>query len=101
MGAGGCNAPGHPTLLCATSATKPWNLKRPQSTWSVPRPALALLPESLTVGQPDLVTAQIEGEPLLFRTLLAIPSRRRQTAAARTLADAMLTTVRGRRAATS
>jgi len=66
----------------------------------VPGPALALLPESLTVGQPDLVTAQIEGEPLLFRTLLAIPSRRRQTAAARTLADAMLTTVRDRRAAT-
>ncbi len=63
--------------------------------------ALALLPQSLTVGLPDLVTAQIEGEPILFRTLLAVPTQRRQTAAARTLADAMLTAVRVHRPGTS
>jgi DNA-binding transcriptional LysR family regulator len=62
--------------------------------------ALALLPQSLTVGQPDLVTVQIKGEPILFRTLLAVPTQQRQTAAARTLADAMLTAVRVKRPST-
>jgi DNA-binding transcriptional LysR family regulator len=57
---------------------------------------LALLPQSMTVGSPDIATAEIEGEPILFRTLLAVPSQRRQTAAARTLADAMLTAARAR-----
>jgi DNA-binding transcriptional LysR family regulator len=60
---------------------------------------LSLLPQSMTVGRPDIVTAEIEGEPILFRTLLAVPSQRRQTAAARTLADAMLTAARAKRPA--
>jgi DNA-binding transcriptional LysR family regulator len=50
---------------------------------------LALLPQSMTVDRPDIATAEIEGDPIAFRTLLAVPSQRRQTAAARTLAEAM------------
>jgi DNA-binding transcriptional LysR family regulator len=60
---------------------------------------LALLPRSMTVGRPDIVTAEIDGEPVLFRTLLGVPSQRRQTAAARALAGAMLAEVRTRGAA--
>jgi DNA-binding transcriptional LysR family regulator len=60
---------------------------------------VALLPQSMTVGRPDIATAAIEGEPILFRTLLAVPSQRRQTAAARTLADALLTAARAKRPA--
>jgi DNA-binding transcriptional LysR family regulator len=60
---------------------------------------LALLPRSMTEGRPDIVTAEIEGEPIVFRTLLAVPSQRRQTAAARALAVAMLTAVRVRQSA--
>ena len=62
--------------------------------------ALALLPRSMTVGRTDIVTAEIEGEPIIFRTLLAVPSQRRQTAAAQKLADAILTAVRLARTAT-
>lgn len=62
--------------------------------------ALALLPQSMTADRPDIVTAEIEGEPILFRTLLAVPSQRRQTAAARTLAEAILTAARTRRTTT-
>jgi DNA-binding transcriptional LysR family regulator len=56
--------------------------------------ALALLPASLTVGRPEIVTIELEGEPILFRTLLAVPALRRQTAAAQTLATAIITAVR-------
>ena len=101
MGAGGCNAPGHPTLLCnlGDQALEPETATIVDFVRAGARAgAAARVPDSGPAGPCD---AQIEGEPLLFRTLLAIPSQRRQTAAARTLADAMLTTVRGRRAATS
>jgi DNA-binding transcriptional LysR family regulator len=60
---------------------------------------LSLLPQSLTVAQPGIVSVEIDGEPILFRTLLAVPPERRQTAAARALAHAMLTAVRARRLA--
>ena len=60
---------------------------------------VALLPQSMTVSRADIVTAEIEGEPIIFRTLLAVPLRRRQTAAAKKLADAILTAVRLARAA--
>jgi DNA-binding transcriptional LysR family regulator len=59
---------------------------------------LAILPQSMTAGRPDIVTLQIAGEPIPFRTLLAVPAQRRLTAAARALADAMLTAVRARHA---
>lgn len=62
--------------------------------------ALALLPQSMTANRPDIVTAEIEGEPILFRALLAVPSQRRQAAATRALADAILTTARARRTTT-
>ena len=58
---------------------------------------VALLPRSMVIDQADLVTAELEGEPILFRTLLAVPSQRRQTAAARAMADAMLATAQAGR----
>lgn len=59
---------------------------------------LALLPRSFTAGQQDIVTVALDGEQILFRTLLAAPSRRRQTAATAALAAAVLrATTEGRK----
>ena len=58
-------------------------------------PALrrALLPRSLTFAHPGIALVPIAGEPIPFRTLLAVSSQRRLTAAVRAFVDSVRRTV--------
>jgi DNA-binding transcriptional LysR family regulator len=50
---------------------------------------VALLPRSLTSGHAGIALVPIEGEPIPFRTLLAVSSERRLTAAVRAFVDSV------------